>query len=93
MKSFGNTRSHRITAVPRSRHSAVPYIAAIALSMSLGLGGCGHPEATAAKTTAGHRGKTDAAPWDNSRWDDNEGIWKRAISAREQNQNDYARIR
>ena len=69
-----------------------PYLAAIALSIGLGLGGCGHQDPTAAKTTAGYQGKPDTEPWDNSRWGHDRAAWERAITAREQGQNEYVRI-
>jgi hypothetical protein len=43
------------------------YVAAIALSIGLSLGGCGHqdPDSSAAKVTS-HQGKPDTAPWHGS---------------------------
>jgi hypothetical protein len=69
------------------------YLAAIALSMSLCLGGCGdrHEDSTAAKT-ASNQGKPDNAPWDGSRWHGDKQHWQRDIDARAQNQNEYLRI-
>ena len=72
-----------------------PYLAAVVLSIGLGLGGCGHQDSTAANTTkvtTSYQGKPDTPPWANSRWHDNKADWERAITAREQNQNEYVRI-
>ena len=72
-----------------------PYLAAVALSMGLGLGGCGHQGSTAANTTkapTSYQGKLDTPPWASSRWHDDRADWQRAITAREQNQSEYARI-
>ena len=67
--------------------------AAIALSTVLALGGCVRQEdSTAAKTTASYQGKPDTEPWNNNRWHDNRETWERAITAREQGQNEYVRI-
>ena len=81
---------------PIKRHPIKPYLAAIALAMGLtmglSLGGCGHEDSTAAKTTASYQGKPDTAPWDNSRWHRDRESWERAITARGQDQNEYVRI-
>ena len=87
---------HATATVHRSRHPIKPYLAAIALAMGLtmglSLGGCGHEDSTAAKTTARYQGKQDTAPWDGSRWHGDRESWERAITARGQNQNEYVRI-
>ncbi|MEA3155506.1 MAG: hypothetical protein QOK44_3095 [Betaproteobacteria bacterium] len=72
--------------------SALVGLAAIALAMALGLAGCGHQDAAAAKATKSYQGKPDNAPWDDSRWHGDKQTWERAITAREQNQNEYVRI-
>jgi ABC-type glycerol-3-phosphate transport system substrate-binding protein len=66
--------------------------AAIALVLALGLAGCGNQESSTGKTTASYQGKPDTEPWNNSRWHDNREVWERAITAREQGQNEYVRI-
>jgi hypothetical protein len=74
------------------RPSSLFGIAAIAFSMGLGLGGCGDQHTTGAKATRSYQGKPDTAPWDDSLWHGDRANWERAITAREQNQNEYVRI-
>jgi hypothetical protein len=74
------------------RASSLFGVAAVALSLTASLAGCGHPEPAAEKTATRYQGKPDTPPWDNSRWQDNRENWERAITARAQNQNEYVRI-
>jgi hypothetical protein len=75
------------------RHpSALLVIAAIALSLTSSLAGCGKHEPSTQQTQTRYEGKPDTPPWDNSRWQDNRENWERAITARAQNQNEYVRI-
>ena len=74
------------------RRSSVVGLAAGALAIGVSLAGCGHDDATSSKTTTSYQGKPDTPPWANSRWHDSKEEWGRAIKAREQNQNDYARM-
>jgi hypothetical protein len=84
-----NIRPSRLIRHP----SSLVGLAAIALSMGFALGGCVRQEdSTAAKTTASYQGKPDTEPWNNNRWHDNRETWERAITAREQGQNEYVRI-
>jgi hypothetical protein len=92
MNTCDLSRQHVIATMRRSLHSVTPYLAAIALSMGLALAGCGHQDSAAEKTTASYQGKPDTEPWNNNRWHDNRETWERAISAREQGQNEYVRI-
>lgn len=83
--------SVRATASCIRRASPVG-LAAIALSIGLSLGGCGQETSNPGKTTTSYQGKPDTEPWDNSRWHDSRDTWERAITAREQGQNEYVRI-
>ena len=92
MNTRKTSRKHVIATGDRLRHPITPYLAAIALSIGLGLGGCGHQDSPAEKATAGYQGKPDTAPWDGSRWHGNRENWERATAARAQNQNEYVRM-
>jgi hypothetical protein len=74
------------------RPSSLVGLAAVALSIGLGLTGCVREEPTVEKTTASYQGKPDTEPWNSSRWHDNRETWLQAIIAREQGQNEYVRI-
>jgi hypothetical protein len=93
MNTCNTPRRHVIVTVHRSRHPVRPYLAAIVLAMGWSLAGCGDKgqDSTPAKTTS-YQGKPDTAPWDGSPWNGDRASWERAITAREQNQNEYVRI-
>ena len=93
MNTYGTSRWHVIATAHRSRHPVRPWLAAIVLAIGVNLGGCGDKvqDSTPVKTTS-YQGKLDTAPWDDSRWHGDRASWERAITAREQNQNEYVRI-
>jgi hypothetical protein len=88
--------ARNITRRPRDmniRPSSALHLAAVALSFTLSLGGCGQPDRDSppGKVTS-YQGKPDTPPWDGSRWHGDRQHWERDIDARAQNQNEYVRI-
>ena len=65
----------------------------IAALSALGLAGCGEQSQEAVQKTGTYQGKPDAVPWDSPQFGGKQAEWERAIQARTQNQNEYARIR
>jgi hypothetical protein len=93
MNTCGTSRAHMIATAHRSRHPVRPWLGVIVLAIGVSLGGCSDKvqDSTPVKTTS-YQGKPDTAPWDDSRWHGDRASWERAITARQQNQNEYVRI-
>jgi hypothetical protein len=66
-------------------------IAGLAAIAALGLAGCGEQPQVVQYKQGKYQGKPDAKPWDSPEWGGKQAEWERAINARTQNQNEYAR--
>jgi len=63
-----------------------------ALAM-LGLAGCGERPQVIQYKQGTYQGKPDEKAWSGSPWNGNQREWELAINNRNQNQNEYKRIR
>jgi uncharacterized lipoprotein len=67
-------------------------IASLAAAVAaLGLVACGEQPQVVQYKQGKYQGKPDAKPWDSPEWGGKQADWERAINARAQNQNEYAR--
>jgi hypothetical protein len=66
-------------------------IAGLAAIAALGLAGCGEQPQVVQYKQGKYQGKPDSKPWDSPEWGGKQAEWERAINARTQNQNEYAR--
>lgn len=62
--------------------AAVPFLTA----------GCGEQTQVTVYKQGQYQGKPDAQPWDNAMFNKDKGSWEKAITARNQGQDDYQRI-
>ena len=65
-------------------------LALAAGAVALTLGACG--EQPKVYKQGQYQGKPDSRPWENSKFNGNQGEWEKAIKARNQSQNEYSRI-
>ena len=63
-----------------------------AVVVAFGLAGCGESQQVTVYKQGKYQGKPDSKPWDSPEWGGKQADWERAINARTQNQNEYARI-
>ena len=78
-------------------------LAGAALAVAAGLSACGEREQVVVYKQGKYQGKPDAQPWQNdpaaslyttSKWTQGDQTsWEAAIRARNQNQNEYSRVR
>lgn len=62
--------------------AALPFIAA----------GCGEKPAVTVYKQGQYQGKPDKQPWDNDQFKGDKLAWEKAIKARNEGQNEYARV-
>jgi ABC-type uncharacterized transport system auxiliary subunit len=84
---------NRVEIDATSARNMVPAMRAILLALVIlfiaVLAGCGQEQ----QQTGIYQGKADAAPWDSPERGGAQATWERAIQARTENQNEYARMR
>jgi len=76
-------------------------LAAVAVSLALGLAGCGERDQVVVYKQGKYQGKPDTKPWDNdpsaslytsSKWSKGDKVaWESAVKARNLTQNEYTR--
>lgn len=62
------------------------------LAGSLLLIGCGEKSQVTVYKQGQYQGKPDKQPWDNAAFKNDQAAWEKAIKARNNGQNEYARI-
>jgi len=62
--------------------AALPFIAA----------GCGEKPTVTVYKQGQYQGKPDKQPWDNEQFKGDKAAWEKAVKARNEKQNEYARI-
>ena len=66
---------------------------ALALGMlAIVLSGCGEKPAVTVYKQGTYQGKPDNLPWQSQPFNSSKGDWERAIKARNERQNEYARV-
>ncbi|MFN7086142.1 MAG: hypothetical protein ACK4N4_05910 [Burkholderiales bacterium] len=65
---------------------------AAAVALPFIAGGCGEKPAVTVYKQGQYQGKPDKQPWDNEQFKGDKTTWEKAIKARNENQNEYARI-
>jgi major membrane immunogen (membrane-anchored lipoprotein) len=65
----------------------------LACLAALLLGACGEREKPVTYKQGDYQGKPDTAPWANERYKNDKAAWENDIRARNQKQNEYARMR
>jgi hypothetical protein len=54
--------------------------------------GCGEKPSVTVYKQGQYQGKPDKQPWDNDQFKGDRGAWEKAIKARNEGQNEYARL-
>jgi hypothetical protein len=67
------------------------WLAAAAAMAVLAVTGCGEKAAVTVYKQGQYQGKPDKQPWDNEQFKGDHVAWDKAIKARNNNQNEYAR--
>ena len=66
----------------------------IAMTAIVPLWGCGErPQEMSPQKHGEYQGKPDGQPWDGAPWNGNKRQWEDALKARNQNQNEYTRVK
>ena len=68
-------------------------VAALAAALSAGLAGCGERPQVVQYKQGKYQGKPDQPAYDAAPWNGNKREWEQALATRNQNQNEYKRIR
>jgi hypothetical protein len=66
--------------------------AAVAVAAAAGVAGCGEKAAVTVYKQGQYQGKPDKQPWDNDQFKGDKLAWDKAIKARNEGQNEYARV-
>ena len=66
-------------------------IATAAALFAAGVYGCGETPDVTLHKQGSYQGKPDNAPWQSAPFNDNKREWEKAIAARNESQNEYAR--
>jgi hypothetical protein len=66
--------------------------AAVAVAAAAGVAGCGEKAAVTVYKQGEYQGKPDKQPWDNDQFKGDKPAWERVIKARNEGQNEYARV-
>jgi hypothetical protein len=64
----------------------------IAAAVALLVAGCGEKAAVTVYKQGQYQGKPDKQPWDNDQFKGDKLAWDKAIKARNNGQNEYARV-
>ena len=64
----------------------------VAAAMTLALAGCGESPTVTVYKQGQYQGKPDTRPWDGEAFKGDKAAWERAIKARNNGQNEYARV-
>ena len=67
--------------------------ATLAVAFGAGLAGCGERPQVVQYKQGKYQGKPDEPPYATAPWNGNKEAWEQALTARNQNQNEYKRIR
>ena len=67
------------------------WLAAVAAAALLAMAGCGEKAAVTVYKQGQYQGKPDKQPWDNDQYKGDKLAWDKAIKARNNGQNEYAR--
>lgn len=67
-------------------------IAGAAALLSLALGGCGEKQPVTVYKQGQYQGKPDQQPWNSAQFKGDRAGWESAIKARNESQNEYARV-
>jgi hypothetical protein len=62
-------------------------------ALALGLSGCGERPQVVEYKQGTYQGKPDEKAWSGKPWNGNQKEWELALATRNQNQNEYKRIR
>jgi hypothetical protein len=62
-------------------------------ALALGLAGCGERSQVVEYKQGAYQGKPDEKAWVGKPWNGNQKEWELALATRNQNQNEYKRIR
>ncbi len=65
---------------------------AIAAGLAVIAAGCGEKSAVTVYKQGQYQGKPDKQPWDNDQFKGDKPAWEKAIKARNDGQNEYARL-
>jgi len=68
-------------------------VAAVAAALGVGLAGCGERPQVVQYKQGKYQGKPDQPAYDSAPWNGNKREWEQALATRNQNQNEYKRIR
>lgn len=66
--------------------------AVVAVAAAAGVAGCGEKAAVTVYKQGQYQGKPDKQPWDNDQFKGDKTAWERVIKARNEGQNEYARV-
>ena len=69
------------------------FLAGAAIAVALGLAACGERDQVTVYKQGKYQGKPDQPAWESARFNGNRNEWDLAIKQRNQNQNEYKRIR
>jgi hypothetical protein len=67
-------------------------LGAVVAAAALGLAACGEDQKVVVYKQGKYQGKPDTRPWEGPEWGGDQAKWERAINARTQHQNEYARL-
>ena len=67
-------------------------VIAAALVVSFIASGCGEKPTVTVYKKGQYQGKVDNVPWDNDQFKKDRAAWEKAIKARNNGQNEYARV-
>jgi hypothetical protein len=68
------------------------WLAAIAAMAVLAVAGCGEKASVTVYKQGQYQGKPDNRPWDSEQFKGDKLVWEKAIKARNNGQNEYARV-
>ena len=68
-------------------------IVAAAVATALGLGACGERPQVITYKQGSYQGKPDTPAYSNAPFDGDKAAWEKTLATRNQNQNEYKRIR
>ena len=76
------------------RRAMVPLAAAtLAATLGAGIAGCGERPQVVNYKQGKYQGKPDTTAYSSAPWNGNKQEWEQALATRNQNQNEYKRIR
>ncbi len=67
-------------------------LVAVAVALPLFAAGCGESPSVTVYKQGKYQGKPDKQPWDNDMFKGDKVAWEKAVKARTENQNEYARL-